>query len=113
MQVRQRPFAPQAEARSLTATIAPMLLGAPDRRDVGTHVRGEVSARAGTGLVCERTGMLNAHMAFDSTVSRPWSAVAVLADCARLAATIAVDPPTDPAVCTRITACPSHRWRRP
>ncbi len=48
--------------------------------------------------------MLNAHMAFDSDC---FSHAIVrtrlyLPDCTRLAATIAVEPPTDPAVCTRI-----------
>src|SRR5689334_22410932 len=48
--------------------------------------------------------MLNAHMAFDSDCfsQAMVSTRLYLPDCTRLAATIAVEPPTDPAVCTRI-----------
>src|ERR1700754_5169045 len=60
-------------------------------------------APAPTGLV-KGTGILNAHMAFDSDcfshaiVSTRW----YLPDCTRLAATTAAEPPTEPAVWTRI-----------
>src|SRR6185312_5854629 len=49
--------------------------------------------------------MLNAHMAFDSDCFSHAIASTrrYLPDCTRLAATTAVDPPTDPAVCTRIS----------
>ena len=52
--------------------------------------------------------MLNAHMAFDSDCFSQAivSTRLYLPDCTRLAATIAVDPPTEPAVCTRISGLP-------
>src|SRR5215211_5388645 len=64
-------------------------------------------APAPTGLV-NGIGILNAHMAFDSDC---FSHAIVrtrlyLTDCTRLAATMAVDPPTDPAVWTRISGLP-------
>src|ERR1700741_5445942 len=52
--------------------------------------------------------MLNAHMALDSD----WFSHAIAStrryfpDCTRLAATTPVDPPTEPAVCTRISGLP-------
>jgi hypothetical protein len=50
------------------------------------------------------TGILNAHMAFDSDCFSHAivSTRRYLPDCTRLAATIAVEPPTEPAVWTRI-----------
>src|SRR5882672_4995974 len=64
-------------------------------------------APAPTGLV-NGTGMLNAHMAFDSDCFSHAIASTrrYLPDCTRLAATTAVDPPTEPAVCTRIIGLP-------
>ncbi len=52
--------------------------------------------------------MLNAHMAFDSDCFSQAivSTRLYLPDCTRLAATTAVDPPTEPAVCTRISGLP-------
>src|SRR5258705_13749404 len=52
--------------------------------------------------------MLNAHMAFDSDCFSHAIASTrrYLPDCTRLAATTAVDPPTEPAVCTRISGLP-------
>src|SRR5690625_4378103 len=48
------------------------------------------------------------HMALDSDCFSHATATTrrYLPDCTRLAATIAVDPPTDPAVCTRISGLP-------
>ncbi len=50
------------------------------------------------------TGILNAHMALDSDCFSHAivSTRLYLPDCTRLVATIAVDPPTEPAVWTRI-----------
>ncbi len=64
-------------------------------------------APAPTGLV-KGTGIDNAHMAFDSDCFSQATASTrrYLPDCTRLAATTAVDPPTDPAVCTRISGLP-------
>src|SRR6201992_1422271 len=52
--------------------------------------------------------MLNAHMAFDSDCFSHAIASTrrYLPDCTRLAATTPVDPPTEPAVCTRISGLP-------
>src|SRR4249919_3776100 len=52
--------------------------------------------------------MLNAHMAFDSDCFSQAivSTRLYLPDWTRLAATTAVDPPTEPAVCTRISGFP-------
>ena len=64
-------------------------------------------APAPTGLV-NGTGIDNAHMAFDSDCFSQAMASTrrYLPDCTRLAATIAVEPPTEPAVCTRISGLP-------
>ena len=53
-------------------------------------------------------GIDNAHMAFDSDCFSQAIASTrrYLPDCTRLAATTAVDPPTEPAVCTRISGLP-------
>src|SRR6201991_2128632 len=60
-----------------------------------------------TGLV-NGTGIDNAHIAFDSDCFSQAivSTRLYLPDCTRLAATTAVDPPTEPAVCTRIKGLP-------
>src|SRR5271156_4740334 len=52
--------------------------------------------------------MLNAHMAFDSDCFSHAIASTrrYLPDCTRLVATTPVDPPTEPAVCTRISGLP-------
>ena len=54
------------------------------------------------------TGIDNAHMALlsDCFSHAIVSTRSYLPDCTRLAATIAVDPPTEPAVCTRISGLP-------
>ena len=89
-----------------TATIAPMLFSAPDRIDVGAHVRREVPpAPAPTGL--ERQRIDSARIALDSTASpmrRPVRGGRRPAP--GLAPTMAVDPPTEPAMCTRISGLP-------
>src|ERR1700730_13399513 len=95
-------------SRSLTATIAPMCAGAPERRMYARTCGAKYPpAPAPTGLV-NGTGMLNAHMAFDSDCFSPAIASTrrYLPDCTRLAATTPVDPPTEPAVCTRISGLP-------
>lgn len=53
-------------------------------------------------------GIDNAHMAFDSDCFSQAIASTrrYLPDCTRLAATTPVEPPTDPAVCTRISGLP-------
>ncbi len=52
--------------------------------------------------------MLNAHMALDSDCFSQAIASTrrYLPDCTRLAATTPVEPPTEPAVCTRISGLP-------
>ena len=64
-------------------------------------------APAPTGLV-NGTGMDNAHMALDSDCFSQATASTrrYLPDWTRLAATTAVDPPTEPAVCTRMSGFP-------
>src|SRR5580693_7114196 len=69
--------------------------------------RSDQAAPAPTGLM-KGIGIDNAHMAFDSDCFSQAIASTrrYLPDCTRLAATTAVDPPTEPAVCTRINGLP-------
>ena len=71
-------------------------------------MRGEVATRARADRLGERHRNDNAHMAFDSDCFSQAivSTRLYLPDCTRLAATTAVDPPTEPAVCTRISGLP-------
>ena len=72
-------------------------------------MRGEVAARARADRLGERHRNATAPTWHSTRTAspRPSSAPAVyLPDCTRLAATIAVDPPTEPAVCTRISGLP-------
>ncbi|SKX88675.1 Uncharacterised protein [Mycobacteroides abscessus subsp. abscessus] len=91
------------------ATIAPMCSGAPDcRMYERTCGAKNPPAPAPTGLV-NGTGSDNAHMAFDSDCfshaiasTRLWTPANT-----NEAATLAVEPPTEPAVCTRISRLPT------
>ena len=86
-----------------------MSSGALGAADVGADERREVAARAGDVGGANGSGRDSAHIALDSdcfsnaTVStRSW-----MPACTRLAATSAVEPPTLPAVCTRIIGLPA------
>ena len=85
-----------------------MFNGAPERRMYDRTCGAKYPpAPAPTGLM-KGMGIDNAHMAFDSDCFSQAIASTrrYLPDCTRLAATIAVDPPTEPAVCTRISGLP-------
>src|ERR1700752_4101229 len=95
-------------SRSLTATMAPMLVGAPERRMYDRTCGAKYPpAPAPTGLM-DRLGIDNAHMAFASACfSQPIASPRRnFPDWTRLGATTPVDPPTEPAVCTRIRGLP-------
>ena len=95
--------------------MAPVSIGAPDRRMYAPHMRREESAGPGpTGLV-NGTGNDNAHIAFDSDCfshdtasTRRWMPPEI-SD----AATLAVDLPTDPAVHPDQVVYPRHQVIRP
>ncbi len=96
--------------RSLSATRIPMWSGALARAHVGADVRGEVAAGAGVHRRLERDrqrqrphglalGLLlegdREHPLVDARPATSWLA------------TIAVEPPTEPAVCTRNSGLPT------
>src|ERR1700741_620404 len=88
--------------------MAPMFVGAPERRMYDrTWGAKYPPAPAPTGLM-NGIGIDKAHMAFDSDCFSQAIASTrrYLPDCTRLAATTAVDPPTEPAVCTRSSGLP-------
>ncbi len=97
-----------AFCRSFAATIAPMWVGAPERRMYDRTCGAKYPpAPACTGMM-NGTAIDSAHIALDSdcfsnaTVrTRSWIPAST-----RDAATIAVEPPTEPAVCTRSNGLP-------